>query len=286
MIAKPNPLPFKAPLEIVSEKKRFSPVGRCIYCGAYSNKLELEHVLPFGIAGNSMLLPKASCRSCASITGKVEQACLRHLWWPFRTRIGAPTGSKRPETFTLRRGTVVDGKLVLLGATDVSAEEYPINYVALLLPPPGILAGRPPTADFEGEFWTAYSAEEMESHIGDDDGMVLGPINPNTFARMLAKIAYAYAVGYYGYGTFKPLVLDLILGKTETANYWVGGDMELPEAHTEPVLHDMNGGHLSVDGLKTYLVVNIQLFAFLCSPIYHIVIAEVDGPGQKVIVNQ
>jgi hypothetical protein len=286
MDTKPNPLPFKAPLQIVSEKKRFPPVGRCIYCGTYSNKLELEHVLPFGIAGNAMLLPKASCRTCASITGKVEQACLRHLWWPFRTRIGAPTGSKRPETFTFRRGKSVDGRLVLLGSSDISADEYPINYVALLLQPPGILAGRLPTDEFEGQFWTAFSAEEMDAYVGDDEGMVLGPINPNTFARMLAKIAHAYAVGYYGYGTFKPLILDLILGKTETANYWVGGDIKLPAAHTEQVLHDMHGGYWSVDGLKTYLVVTIQLFAFLQSPIYHIVVGEVDGPGQKVIINQ
>jgi hypothetical protein len=279
-------LPFETPLQIITGTKRFQPVGRCIYCGANSGKLETEHVLPFGIAGNAMLLPKASCRACATITGQVEQACLRHLWWPFRTRIGAPTGSSRPNTFRLRRVRNDGGKIVLLGASDIDAEEFPLNYVALLLQPPGILAGRPPTTDLEGQIWAAYSVEEMRAHVGDNEGMLMGPINPNTFARMLAKIAYSYTVGNKGYGTFSPLVLDLILGKTETANYWVGGDLELPPVHDQPVLHDVQGRRCTVDGGRTYLVVTIQLFAFLRSPLYHVVIAEVDGPGQKVRVVQ
>jgi hypothetical protein len=296
MTNKPNTLPFATPLQIASETKRFPPVNRCIYCGAYSNQLELEHVLPFGIAGNAMLLPKASCRTCASITGQIEQACLRHLWWPFRTRIGAPTGSKRPETFTLRRVKRPDDgkqpismmleKPILLGTSQVSAEEYPLNYVALLLPPPGILVGRPPTDDFEGQFWAAYNVDEVKQHIGEGEGMLMGRISPNIFARMLAKIAYAYTVGVKGYGAFKPLVLDLILGKTETANYWVGGDLELPPISQDPVLHNISMRRCTVNGGKTYHVVSLQLFAFLQSPLYHIVIAEAVTVGAGMMDNQ
>jgi hypothetical protein len=174
---------------------------------------------------------------------------------------------------------------VLLGDSDIDAQEYPLNYIALLLQPPGILAGRPPTTDLEGHIWAAYNTEEMKQYIDDNEGMLMGPINPNTFARMLAKIAYAYTVGHKGYGTFKPMVLDLILGRTETANYWVGGDLELPPTSNDPVLHDVRGRRCTVDD-KTYFIVTIQLFAFLRSPIYHVVVAEVDGPGQKVTVIQ
>src|SRR5207248_3121126 len=101
---------------------------------AHSNKLSLEHIIPFGIAGNSLMLPKASCQSCAKITSQVEQACLRHLWWPLRTRMGAPTGQpkERPTTFKLRRvlknGPEVlgpDGPVPLVGVSDIAAEEYP-----------------------------------------------------------------------------------------------------------------------------------------------------------------
>lgn len=281
MAKKSNPLPFDPPIHILTEKTRYPPVGRCIYCGTYSNKLEIEHVIPFGIAGNAMLLPKASCRACASITGQIEQACLRHLWWPFRTRIGTPTGSKRPETFKLRRVTaderrLIAGKPVVIGTSDIDAKDYPLNYLALLLPLPGILAGRAPTEMFEGRFWTCFSAEEMQRYLGSDEAMLMGPINPNTFARMLAKIAYAYLVGAQGYGKFKPLVLDLIMGRSTTANYWVGGDLELPPPSANPLIHDMRIRRCTVNRQNAYTVVTIQLFAFLRSPLYHVVVAEAD----------
>jgi len=64
-----------------------------------SNKLNDEHIIPFGLAGNAYVLKKASCTSCGSITGKVEQACLRRMLGPFRIRVGSPTRNpkERPE---------------------------------------------------------------------------------------------------------------------------------------------------------------------------------------------
>jgi hypothetical protein len=149
-----NPFPFSVPVQLASPSKRYPPVGHCIYCGAYGNKLQLEHILPFGIAGNSLLLPKATCAACASVTAKIENACLRHLWWPFRTRMGAPTGQpkERPETFRLRRVARIGSELRLIGNSDVDANEYPLNYVALLLDQPGILAGRDPSDNLEGTY--------------------------------------------------------------------------------------------------------------------------------------
>jgi hypothetical protein len=240
--------------------------------------LEKEHIIPFGIAGNALVLPKASCRQCAKITGRFEQECLRHLWWPFRTRIGAPSSSReRPETFRLRRvNRAPGGGHELIGVSDVSAKEYPLNYVALALLPPGILAGRPPSDNLEGAIWAAYSADEMRKY----EGMLMGPITPNTFSRMLAKIAHAYAIACKGYGTFESLLLDLIFGKTETANYWVGGEMEIPPISEEPLLHEINLRRGTVKG-QTYLIVTIQLFAFLPSPIYHVVVAKVDARARR-----
>ena len=51
------------------QSRRYAPVGRCIYCGAFSNALTKEHIIPFGLAGNALVLPKASCQTCAAITG-------------------------------------------------------------------------------------------------------------------------------------------------------------------------------------------------------------------------
>ena len=58
----------------------YKPVGHCIYCGATEN-LGKEHILPFGLSG-SAILPKSSCRNCASITGRTEQDILRGSFWP------------------------------------------------------------------------------------------------------------------------------------------------------------------------------------------------------------
>jgi hypothetical protein len=280
MADSPSPFPFSVPLQIASPPKRYPPVGRCIYCGTYSNKLQLEHIIPFGIAGNSLLLPKASCKTCAHVTSQIEQACLRHLWWPFRARMGAPTGQpkERPATFKLRRLTKIDSDIRVIGESDIRAGEYPLNYVALLLQPPGILAGREPTTNLEGQFWARYSVDEMRKFINDDEGMLMAKITPNTFARMLAKIGHAYAVAENRF-KFRPLLLDLILGKTETANYWVGGELEIPPISSEPLLHDLRGRRCTVNGLRTYLVVDIRLFAFFETPFYHVVVGEIEGPA-------
>jgi hypothetical protein len=278
MAEKLNPFPFSVPLKITTPPVRYPPAGRCIYCGTFSNKLQLEHILPFGIAGNSMLFPKASCPTCAKITGQVEQACLRHFWWPLRTRMGAPTGrpKDRPQTFTLRRVTPNGAGFNLIGTSEVSAEEYPLNYVALLLPLPGILAGRQPTRMFEGQFWACYNEAEIRAlRQNESEAIVMGPINPNTFARMLAKIGHAYATAENRY-RFRPLLLDLILGETDTANYWVGGELQLPPVSDQPILHNISSRRCTVNGLRTYLVVDLQLFAFFQTPLYHVVVGEIE----------
>lgn len=238
MTNKPPKFPFIPPIEIVMPTERFPPVGHCIYCGTYSTKLELEHILPFGIAGDALLLPKASCRTCAHITGTIEQACLRHMWWPFRAKIGAPTSkpNDRPETFTLRR--VVrqpNGEFLPAGTSQVSTEEYPLSYVALKLQPPGILEGRPPTTNLEGEIWIRCDEQDFKKYApNDQDGFFMGPVNPTNFCRFLAKIALGYATAKIGHKNFRPLVRELIRGKSDTPNFWVGGNVDIPLPPANP----------------------------------------------------
>src|SRR5689334_18494616 len=78
-------MPANSPASVT----RYQPVGRCIYCGT-GDDLTDEHVIAFGLKGH-LLLPKASCRKCARITGWVEQQCLRHMLGPFRRRLNFPT---------------------------------------------------------------------------------------------------------------------------------------------------------------------------------------------------
>jgi hypothetical protein len=128
-------IPF--PLEIVATRRRYPAVGRCIYCGAYSNKLQDEHIIPFGLAGNLLVLPKASCRTCASITGKIEHYCLRETLGNFRIKIGAPTRrpKERPKTIEIAKGKYNKerGSLELQTVTILSAD-LPFMYPSLTFP--------------------------------------------------------------------------------------------------------------------------------------------------------
>ncbi len=73
-----------------SEKKVYSAIGRCIYCGAENVTLTDEHIIPFGLGGN-WILPKSSCKACATITGQFEQFCLRSMLGNTRIRLNLPT---------------------------------------------------------------------------------------------------------------------------------------------------------------------------------------------------
>jgi hypothetical protein len=64
-----------------------------------------------------------------------------------------------------------------------------------------------------------------------------GEAKPISFARLIAKIGYGYAVAQLGLDAFAPLVLDDILGDGATVGTWVGCpdetgfDSPIPEGH-------------------------------------------------------
>ena len=87
--------------------------------------------------------------------------------------------------------------------------------------------------------------------------------------QMLAKIAHSFAVAEWGFHSFRPLLLDLIVGASQTASYWVGGG-----DHDKPA--DQGGLHrLELKRelrLGTeYVVCYVRLFANFGAPEYRIV---------------
>jgi hypothetical protein len=114
-----------------------------------------------------------------------------------------------------------------------------------------------------------------ETH--DWDGKISVRMRPIEFARMLAKIAHSYAVAELGYGSFRPMVVDLILGKMDNISYAVGGDWE-----SEPPVKD--GRHLlsihyliDVDRKRAWIVADIRLFSSIGTPTYHVVVGEAEN---------
>jgi hypothetical protein len=126
--------------------KIYPAVGACIYCGSRELTLSNEHIIPFGLAGD-LILPKASCRRCATITGEVERQCLREMLGDFRSTTRLPTRrpKKRPRTIKVRHrdahGVDID--------EHIPTEKYPVIALWYQLPPPGVLIDGKPEAPIE-----------------------------------------------------------------------------------------------------------------------------------------
>jgi hypothetical protein len=266
-------------VEIVTQFKRYQSVGHCIYCGTYSRQLEKEHIIPFGLASDSLVLPKASCRTCADLINKFETACLQHMWWPFRKRIGAPTRRKnQPEMLEIRRirGAKVGDDGVLqyqtAGITKLPPTEFPLIFYTFVFTTPGILIGRDPSASVPYDAWGKVNEEDFRKQApGHGEGFRAGPEIPGALARMIAKIAHAYAVAELGEKSFNPLLRGLIRGERQNPFHLVGGELAVPEA-TEH-FHEI-GLEATCVGNVDYLIANIRLFAFIGAPQYRVVVGE------------
>ena len=256
-----------------NEKKVYPKVGRCIYCGVDDVELTDEHIIPLGLGGN-WILPKSSCKSCATITGKLEQFCLRPMLGNLRIRLNLPT--RRPKD----RPTELPIEFIRINGQReteiVRAHEAPFVCLGYRFPAPGILRGAIPAQDYEdGELIAKFINEGASKYMSPEGQKVkIGTINILEFTRMLAKIAHSYAVAEFGLDVFTPFLPDLILGKSTITPYLVGGDKsDAPLLDSEPALHHVYWQDCLVNGVQ-YILVAIRLFAIFGMPRYHAVVGK------------
>ena len=252
----------------------FAAVGACIYCGSTESPLTDEHIIPFGLNGN-LILPKASCKTCATITGEIERFCLRPMLGDFRSTTGLRTRRKktRPKTITVRHRDVRRGVEI---SEDIRTDNYPRIALGYCFPPPGILYNGHPNAPIEGELMSGVLLSELDRirKPGTELILKLGTFNALTFMRMLAKIGHAWAIATLGRDAFTPLLPDLILGKNNTARWLVGADPKAKNLPPNPAAaHDFGLEFMRVPG-GTYLLAGIRLFAPVPMPKYHVVVAK------------
>jgi hypothetical protein len=270
------------PIEIMTPPKKYPPIGHCIYRGAYAKNLSKEHVIPFGLAADSLVLPKASCPTCRDITRKHETTVLRSMWWGMRTRIGAPTRHDVPKDFNLHKGVVEEMTLpwirkAKIGTIKVEPHDFPLSIVAPKYPPPAILVGRDPTANVDWGVWANMNDEEVKKHISKDRDLVgLAPMEPETFGRFIAKVAHGYVVAELGEETFKPALRHWIRNKPMRMLEWIGGQMEEPFPVATPWLHEIQWEVETVNDRK-FVVVNLRFFSCFGTPPYRVVVGEFKG---------
>jgi len=252
----------------------FSPVGHCIYCGKIEEDLTDEHIIPYGLGGN-LVLPKSSCKKCSKITSNTERFCLKPMYGNLRHRLNLPTRRKKNRSPIISleiRGSNGENNNIHL-----PAPEFPLLALGFRFPAPGLLRGEPQGDSTEGEVICRYINEQFQKYIPSDGRRVkIGSICIDTFCRMLAKIAHSYAIAKLGETAFNPLLPKIILEKNIPPTYLVGGDKSSEPKKQPKVLHDIYPQLCLSHGIE-YVLIAIQLFAFIDMPRYHVVVGEKIG---------
>ena len=237
---------------------RYKPAHQCIYCGSQQSPLSDEHIIPYALNGN-LIIPNASCNTCANVTKKFEQKIARDVYGLFRIQRGYRTRrpKERPRTFPLH--TVgLDGTRTIV---DVEAQNYPSTYLAIQAPPPGILSGLE-RSDRNPELNVSLKGlpSEIDKILEEralHSVLIQHRFDWAAFFRQLAKIGHCFAYACTEGVGYEPLLPDIILGKSNFLSHFVGcpnNDCSTDEQHSELSLYFVPGPS-ECDYLVTRIVI-------------------------------
>jgi hypothetical protein len=261
----------EAPLRSLDGKSYAEP-GHCIYCGSQIG-LTKEHIVPLGLSGTATI-PRASCKSCAKITGKFEQSVLRGPMWAARVFRGLHSRTKHadaPSHHPLR--VEKGGEWVTL---ELPTEEYPILLHFPIFSPPGILHpdGYKSGIRLKGLHSISFGPrlEDVAHSLGATGIELNQKSSPVAFARMLAKIAHAFAFaeGALSRTTGPSSVLPAILGAEDDVGFWVG-TLDQPNTPEVGSLHSIR---IHDDVEKGMLIAEVRLFSDSSTPSYGVVLGH------------
>lgn len=251
--------------------KQYDSVGYCIYCGSM-NKLSDEHIIPYGLSG-TVVLPKSTCKECAEITGKQELEVLRKYMQQVRAYLPTKSRSKHKMAPSEYELGVMRGEVEELEQFPLN--EYPIKLPFPLFSPPAFLNSYEYTNGIrmEGMVHVSFGgpkAVEIISKLGATGISQTYDLKPVSFARVIAKIAYAlaFAEGILDKINGNPLVLPAILGETDDIGCWVGTFTD-PMCVFDSQLHRIR---IYGDHQKGLLMGDVQLFSNFYTPRYEVII--------------
>jgi hypothetical protein len=250
--------------------------GRCIYCGSDEPPLFREHVIPRGIGG-ALIILRASCTSCADITKRFEQSCLRTNFGHHRLKTGFKSyhKSETPDKLPIK----------VINANKIVTEELPLSehpfvlYMPRLRRPPRLLRGMPPKPIDNHSKYIAYAAE------GGIKNQVIFDLKFDfySFYRLLAKIAHGFAVSHFGLDNIEPFLTDIIINNNlHLCTYYIGRNIDIEFGPKRDSITNMKTFELNIRGLRCACV-TIQLFANICAvmngftkgtPIYLVLVGQ------------
>ena len=252
-------------------------MGKCIYCGKTDESLSKEHIIPYALGGNSVL-PRASCARHRDLTSDIERRVAQEMYGTYRDIQGIQTRHRRRLEHR-RSGTVTLSGTTLGSYGDLPCEvrvpvaELPRLHISVHLPRPQVLSGEPLTIGSLGASLKAQSdptSQEVYQRLLNKYNLktisATALIQVETFLRVLAKIAHAFAVAEYGFNGFLPTLLPIIKGESDFLMKYVGCESS-DQAQNPEALSVSELVHNDV----SYLSVSISLHSFPQLPRYQVI---------------
>jgi hypothetical protein len=248
----------------------------CIYCGEpppSGARLGDEHIIPAAFGG-LWVLRGASCRDCERITSRFEKDAADSMVTPVREHLGLfGRASRKPRKFmavNLTRNGRQERYMV-------KPEDHPGAMIGWAFNEPGLFTDQPLSEGITARVSITILVDNFEERVkrlpGEINLLMRPPCDPVGFARMLAKIAHAYAVAKLGPHGFRPLLTDLILGRDKMhLSHYVGTSPREDQPTGERHYVSLATNHVSG---QSFLVAEIKLFGHTKkAPIHTVIVGE------------
>lgn len=256
-------------------------IGKCIYCGTIEGRLTNEHTIPLSLGGDKQLL-KASCEArCNGITSAIEGHVTGGAMKQVRTMMDIKTRRKKDRPKDL--------PMAMMRGDEREIEFVPVDDYIGVMPyiergMPGYLLGNLHPAGLGVDHVKVEAISVMrrtEEHLDlarkyDTEYLAVDfPLKPETFGRMIAKVAYCHAVWNIGLNQWQEVfVLPAILGERDDIWHWVGSEGRVSADLIKRPRH--GSYHLIKFWVDHGLaLVSVQLFANGGLPEYLVVVGRV-----------
>ena len=270
-------------LQVFPARKRkqfLTALGRCAFCGRSQDehgrplKLTSEHVIPEALNAG-LEVPQASCDECQVVTSTFERTVIEEMFDPVRRSLSfvGKTGVLQKSHFPVDIGTEKT-ELAM-----VSSVYHPTILTMPKLYPASSYSGRPYGTNGLFNILTYnINCKKNDLEKYGIERFCTQTIDTARFCQMIAKTAHILAVHHYGYGTFEPLVSDLVRTalpeKTPSSTHYdhVGSLWQAKDQKSSN-LHEVEVGTIEWQGIS-FIAARVRLFAIYEMPSYHVAVGR------------
>lgn len=271
------------------ERQAFPSIGRCIYCGAGDVKLTDEHIVPYSLVGNTVLIKKAVCEPCRLITHAYEERVLLRMFGNLRIQMDTPSRRRRTRPSTLDHTFLLlddQGEVIERRVVTRPWDKSPVACPGWQAPAPGYLQGWERGEEIMGRQWaylgpgTSQFVDGVRAELGHQGPLAyrVGDVRARDYLRFIAKVTHAYAVALFGFDAFEHWLVPLIRCEDDAVSYLVGGCPEAEPPDPDGSAFKIDFGH-PTDGFEV-LLARVRLFEFLGTPEHLIVVGR--APAEEL----